>query len=55
VLRNIGELCGVATPMMDEVLTWTQAKIDHEYLVDGKIQGKDVAHSGCPAVSVVDG
>jgi hypothetical protein len=50
VLRNIGELCGVKTPMMDTVLEWAQAKVGHEYLVNGKIQGKDVAHSGCPAV-----
>eukprot|EP00049_Salpingoeca_infusionum_P004883 m.85048 g.85048 ORF g.85048 m.85048 type:complete len:419 (+) comp12772_c0_seq1:297-1553(+) len=48
VLRGIAEICGVETPMMDTVLTWTQEKIGHEYLVDGKIQGKDVAHSGCP-------
>jgi len=34
--------------MFDEVLTWCQEQIGHSYLVDGKIQGKDVAHSGCP-------
>jgi hypothetical protein len=32
-----------------QVLTWCQKTINHEYLVDGKIQGKDIAHSGCPA------
>ncbi|EGD79730.1 hypothetical protein, variant [Salpingoeca rosetta] len=26
----------------------TEEKIGHEYLVDGKIQGGDVSHSGCP-------
>eukprot|EP00043_Microstomoeca_roanoka_P012280 m.118361 g.118361 ORF g.118361 m.118361 type:complete len:420 (+) comp15447_c0_seq2:292-1551(+) len=48
VLRGIAEICRVESPMMDTVLTWAQKKIGHEYLVDGKIQGKDVAHSGCP-------
>ncbi|EDQ91335.1 uncharacterized protein MONBRDRAFT_1409, partial [Monosiga brevicollis MX1] len=42
VLRNIAELCEVETPMMDEVLLWAQEKCGHEYLVNGKIQGKDV-------------
>ena len=31
-------------------VTVVQEKVGHEYLVDGKIQGKDVAHSGCPQV-----
>lgn len=48
VLRGIAEICDVDAPMMDTVLTWAQEKVGHEYLVDGKIQGKDVAHSGCP-------
>eukprot|EP00043_Microstomoeca_roanoka_P021353 m.255133 g.255133 ORF g.255133 m.255133 type:complete len:405 (-) comp19135_c0_seq1:258-1472(-) len=48
VLRGIAEICGVPTPTMDKVLLWAQPLIDQEYLVDGKIQGKDVAHSGCP-------
>ena len=33
---------------MDKVLLWAQPKIEKEYLVDGKIQGKDVKNSGCP-------
>lgn len=63
VLRGIAEICGVETPTMDkvsarrqqlqsnlchQVLTWAQDKIGESYLVDGKIQGKDVAKSGCP-------
>eukprot|EP01147_Barroeca_monosierra_P003913 gene3912-6393_t len=54
VLRGVAELCGVATPMMDAVLLWGQEKIGHEYLVDGKIRGKDVAHSGCPQSSIAE-
>jgi len=33
---------------MDKVLLWAQPKIEKEYLVDGRIQGKDIAKSGCP-------
>ncbi|EGD78612.1 hypothetical protein PTSG_01589 [Salpingoeca rosetta] len=48
VLRGIAEICGVETPTMDKVLLWAQPLIEKEYLVDGKIKGKDVAQSGCP-------
>eukprot|EP01147_Barroeca_monosierra_P010816 gene10816-2895_t len=48
VMRGIAELCGVPTPMMDKVILWAQEKIGHEYLVDGKVVGSDVSHSGCP-------
>ena len=48
MLRGIAEICGVETPTMDKVLLWAQPKIEKEYLVDGKIQGKDIANSGCP-------
>ncbi|EGD74063.1 hypothetical protein PTSG_05755 [Salpingoeca rosetta] len=48
VMRGIADICGVKTPMMDKVILWAQEKIGHEYIVDGKLQGKDVAHSGCP-------
>lgn len=48
VLRGVAEVCGVETPTMDKVILWGQALIGKEYLVDGKIQGKDVANSGCP-------
>ena len=48
VLRGICEICGVPSPTMDKVLLWAQPLCGLEYLVDGKIQGKDVAKSGCP-------
>jgi NAD/NADP octopine/nopaline dehydrogenase, alpha-helical domain/Ketopantoate reductase PanE/ApbA len=48
VLKGIAELAGVATPTIDKILIWTQAKMGCEYLVDGKLQGKDVSHSGYP-------
>lgn len=46
--RGIAELAGVATPTMDEVITWAQARLGKEYLVDGKLTGRDVKYSRAP-------
>jgi len=46
--RGIAELADVATPTMDEVITWAQGRLGKEYLVDGKLAGRDVKHSRAP-------
>lgn len=46
--RGIAELAGVPTPTMDEVITWAQVKLDKEFLVDGKLQGRDIYYSRAP-------
>jgi len=48
VLRGIGEAAGVATPMIDAVLTWAQGEMGKEYLVDGHLGGKDVERTRAP-------
>ena len=48
VLKGLAELVGVATPTIDRVLTWCQEKMGRQYLVQGKLQGSDVAESGAP-------
>ncbi len=48
VVRGIADLVGVNTPTIDEVLTWAQKQMGREYLVDGKLAGKDIATSGAP-------
>jgi hypothetical protein len=48
VIRGIAELAGVDTPMMDEVIAWCQNAMDKEFLVDGKIAGKDLDICRCP-------
>ncbi|MGZ5058040.1 MAG: NAD/NADP octopine/nopaline dehydrogenase family protein [Methylobacter sp.] len=58
VIKGIAELAEVATPTIDKILMWTQEKMGCEYLVDGKLQGKDVRHSGAPqryGVNSLDG
>ncbi|MDY6984504.1 MAG: NAD/NADP octopine/nopaline dehydrogenase family protein [Pseudomonadota bacterium] len=48
VLRGLADLVGLTLPRLDEILLWSQQKMSKEYLVDGKLQGKDVADSGAP-------
>ena len=48
VIRGIAEIVGVETPNIDKVLLWSQEKMCKEYLVNSKIQGKDVEKSRAP-------
>ena len=48
VIRGIAEIVGVKTPDIDKVLTWCQEKMGKEYLVNSKLQGKDVWLSRAP-------
>ena len=45
---GVAELVNVPAPMLHRVLQWGQEVIGHQYLVEGKIAGKDVAISGAP-------
>lgn len=49
VLRSLAEMAGVATPTLDTILRWAQALMGKAYLVDGRVQGPDVASSGAPS------
>ena len=48
VIRGIAEIIEAPTPNIDKVLTWCQEKMGKEYLVNSKLQGKDVASSRAP-------
>lgn len=48
VTRGIAELAGVPTPHMDDVIMWCQEMLGKEYLVDGKLCGKDVHSTRAP-------
>lgn len=48
VIRGITEIAGVATPHLDKVLTWCQEKLGQEYLVDGRLAGRDLDATRCP-------
>lgn len=48
VMKGIGELAGVATPVMDEIITWAQGKLQQEYMVGSQLSGKDVSKTRAP-------
>lgn len=48
VTRGIAELAGVATPTIDRVICWAQARLGREYLVAGRVAGRDIAASHAP-------
>lgn len=48
VMKGIGELAGVATPVMDEIITWAQGKLQQEYMVGSKLSGKDMSKTRAP-------
>jgi NAD/NADP octopine/nopaline dehydrogenase, alpha-helical domain len=46
--RGIAELAGVATPTIDRVILWAQARLDQEYLVAGKLCGRNLMATRAP-------
>jgi NAD/NADP octopine/nopaline dehydrogenase, alpha-helical domain len=49
IQKGVAELAGVPTPIMDKVIMWCQEKVGNkEYLVDGKLTGKDIAFTKTP-------
>lgn len=48
VWKGIAELCGVATPTIDMLLEWVQDKMGKEYLVKGRLVGRDVHETSAP-------
>jgi hypothetical protein len=48
VSRGIAELIGVATPAMDRVIHWAQERLGCEYLIDGRVAGRDLKMSRAP-------
>ena len=48
VTRAIAELAGVETPGIDTVILWAQEKLGKEYLVDGKLAGRDTLELPLP-------
>jgi hypothetical protein len=46
--KGIAELAGVATPTIDEVISWSQDRLDKEYLVSGKLKGQDLITTRSP-------
>ena len=46
IIKSLGILLNVPTPMIDKVIYWTQMKMNKSYLIDGQLIGKDIKESG---------
>jgi len=54
VTKGIASVVGVETPMIDKVITNTSAWIGKEYLIDGKLIGRDVMRTRAPQRYTLD-
>ena len=41
-LKSFAEILNVDTPEIDKIATWGQKFLEKEYIVDGKLKGKDI-------------
>ena len=46
--RGVAELCGLETPVIDQVILWAQEKLGKEYLRRGRLDGRDVLETRAP-------
>ncbi|CDM70183.1 Hypothetical protein CM240_3066 [Clostridium bornimense] len=44
IIKAFAELCRVKTPTVDKLILWAQELLGKEYLLDGKLIGKDAKH-----------
>ena len=48
IYKGVADLVGVATPAMDEIITWASRYMGKAYLEGGKLSGKDVVETNAP-------
>ena len=48
VTRGIAELVDVSIATVDEVIVWAQQKLSKQYLVGGRVAGRDIGESRAP-------
>lgn len=46
IIKSLTEICNISTPNIDKVLKWGQFVMKKEYMVNGKLTGKDLFESG---------
>lgn len=47
-LRGLAQMCGVPTPVIDDVIEWSQGVMGREYLVGGELRGEDLSRTFAP-------
>lgn len=48
VHKGVADIAGVPTPTIDKVITWVQEHMGKEYVVAGRLQGRDVGETSAP-------
>ncbi len=48
IYKGIAEILVLETRMIDTIMNWAQKHVNKEYLVNGKLQGKDVPETNAP-------
>ncbi|RLJ20503.1 NAD/NADP octopine/nopaline dehydrogenase [bacterium endosymbiont of Escarpia laminata] len=48
IIKGVAAITDTTTPAIDTVLTWTQEMMHKEYIVGGKLGGKDIAETPIP-------
>ncbi|KAL8610677.1 hypothetical protein ACOMHN_047246 [Nucella lapillus] len=48
VVKGMAKIAGVATPCIDQVLTWAQGHLGKEFIVGSELKGKDVKDTRAP-------
>lgn len=46
IIKSLGILLELPTPMIDKVIYWTQMKMNKSYLINGQLTGTDIKESG---------
>jgi len=54
ILRDMGRLAGVATPVMDKFIVWHQDLMGKQYLINGQINPALLAETGAPSRYGID-
>lgn len=48
VVKSVAEIADVDTPAIDAVILWTQEKLGKQYMIDGKLNGRDARELPTP-------
>ena len=48
IIKGVAAITGTTTPAIDTVLTWAQEMMHKEYIIGGKLGGKDIAETPMP-------
>jgi hypothetical protein len=46
--KGLADICDVETPIITEIIAWAQSRMGKEFLVDGKLTGKDIGETNAP-------